>query len=426
MKNCCRKCLCGIFCCTCCRKSPLNNITENTQLLPLNEHTRNELEVEELYVFGSAPQELRKVLLEGYGQKPVKKIVCGKSHCVILLNDNRLVGFGSNEDGQLGLPLETKICNQITALPINLPNINMNNSTIIDIAAGDDFSLVLIRMQDQHTVLVRFGTDIINKYASIPNTVCQNMEKLPEGIHNIEKIVAFEKRKVFSTEDNNIYVGGRDYSGTEISEYLHLKKFDKKIENIYLQKESCIVQDSDNKIYGLGDNSYKEFGFFHAPMNSFYELKFKSNDNNNKIKKICAGARHLLFLLEKGDVYCVGDNSEGQCCGVTSSCPTPVKLEISSKKRIVDCYAGYNHNLVILENGSVYTWGNTANGKLGYFEDKFTQETPKEILGMRIKFINNVCLGYQLTVIATGKEEDCIAIKNKPPALQAENELFIK
>ena len=91
MKNCFRKCVCGIFCCTCCRKSPLNNITENTQLLPLNEHTRNELEVEELYVFGSAPPELRKVLLEGYGQKPVKKIVCGKSHCVILLNSNRLL-----------------------------------------------------------------------------------------------------------------------------------------------------------------------------------------------------------------------------------------------------------------------------------------------------------------------------------------------
>ena len=88
MKNFCRKCCCAIFCCTCCRKTPLNVITEETRLLPKNNATRAELENEELYVFGAAPPDLRQVLLEGYGQKPVKKIVCGKSHCIILLNYN--------------------------------------------------------------------------------------------------------------------------------------------------------------------------------------------------------------------------------------------------------------------------------------------------------------------------------------------------
>ena len=424
MKNCCRKCWCGIFCCTCCKKTPLDVVAENTRLLPKNQQTRNEIEHEELYVFGLAPQDLRRVLLEGegYGQKPVKKIVCGKSHCVILLNSNRLIGFGSNEDGQLGLPLETKVCCQITSLPINVQNVNMENSTIEDIAAGDEFSLILIKLQDQHNILVRFGTDIKNKYAKIPNTHSQNIEKLPDNITNISKIVAFEKRKVFFTEDNDIYVSGRDYSGTEIDEYIHLKKFESKIKNIYLQKESCIVQDENNNIFCLGDNSYKEFGLFTNSMNDFKKLNFKSS-NKNSIKKICAGARHLLFLLDSGEVYCVGDNSEGQCCGVTSSCPTPVKLEINTKQKIVDCYAGYNHNLVILENGSVYTWGNTANGKLGYYEDKFTQDTPKEILGMKILMINNVCLGYQLTVSVTGKEEDAIIIKNKPRVNLIENDL---
>ena len=85
MKNCCRKCCCAVFCCTCCKKTPLNLINEETRLLPKNDATRNELEMEELYVFGSVSDEVRKVLLEGYGQKPVKKIVCGRSHCIILL-----------------------------------------------------------------------------------------------------------------------------------------------------------------------------------------------------------------------------------------------------------------------------------------------------------------------------------------------------
>ena len=419
MKNCCRKCCCAIFCCTCCRKTPLNVINNQTKLLPKNEDTRNELETEELFVFGSAPPELRKVLLEGYGRKPVKKIVCGKSHCIILLTNNRLIGFGSNEEGQLGLSLETKECLQITQLSVNIPNLNMDNSEIIDIAAGDEYSLILVRTQEDDT-LIRFGTDIINKYANIPNTKCQKIEKLPELNSNINKIIAFEKRKIFCTEDNEIYVGGRDFSGTEIDEYVLLKKFENKIENIYLQKESCIVQDSNNIVYGLGDNSYKELGLGNNySMNDFtkliFKFKYQKTNKTKRIKKISSGARHLLFLLEDGEIYCVGDNSEGQCCGATSSCAYPVKLEINSKSKIVDCYSGYNHNLIILENGSVYTWGNTANGKLGYFEDKFTQDTPKEILGLKIKCINNVCLGYQLTVIATGKNEDSIIFKNRPP-----------
>ena len=423
MKNFCRKCCCAIFCCTCCKKTPLNVINEETRLLPKNNATKNELELEELYVFGSAPEELRKVLLEGYGRKPVKKIVCGKSHCIILLNNNSLIGFGSNAEGQLGLALEKKDYLQITQLPINIPNINMENSQILDIAAGDEFSLVLIRTQEEHYLIVRFGTDIINKYANVPNTVCQKIEQLPELNGPITNILAFEKRKIFCTENNEIFIGGRDFSGIEINEYILLKKFDNKIENIYLQKESCIVQDSNNNIFGLGDNSYKELGIgFNFSMNEFKKLGFKFS--KSPIKKISAGARHLLFLLQSGELYCVGDNSEGQCCGATSTCVFPAKLELNSKKKIVDCYAGYNHNLIILENGSVYTWGNTANGKLGYYEDKFTQDTPKEILGMKIKCINNVCLGYQLTVIATGKEEDSIIIKSKPPS-QKDNELIM-
>ena len=73
-----------------------------------------------------------------------------------------------------------------------------------------------------------------------------------------------------------------------------------------------------------------------------------------------------------------------------------------------------NHNLIILENGSVYTWGNTNNGKLGYFEDNFSQEVPKELFQMKIVFINKVCLGNEITVIVGGKEEDSIINKLKP------------
>ena len=418
MKHCCRVCCCAIFCCTCCRKTPLNVINEETKLLPKNDATRNEIELEELYVFGSAPEELRKNLLEAYGRKPVKKIVLGKSHCLILLNNNKLIGFGSNEDGQLGIDLNTKICNKITNIPITINNINDNhNMQIIDIAAGEDFSLVLLKNSEDQTILIKFGANIRNRYVKNPNIKVQKIEKLPDGVDNISKIFAFEKRIMFFTNDNKIYVGGKDFMGTEISEYKNLEFENRNIENLYMLKESCIVIDTDDKLFGLGDNSYKELGLgSNYNINKFHKLLFKFPKSH--IKKIATGARHILFLLENGELFCVGDNSEGQCCGANSNYVIPIKLEFNNKEKIIDCYAGYNHNLIILQNGSVYTWGNTTNGKLGYFEDKFTQEIPREILGLKIKCINNVCLGYQMTVIATGQEQDSLVIKNRPPKIE--------
>ena len=47
------------------------------------------------------------------------------------LNNNSLIGFGSNGEGQLGLSLETKECLQITQLPINVQNLNMEKQNLI-------------------------------------------------------------------------------------------------------------------------------------------------------------------------------------------------------------------------------------------------------------------------------------------------------
>ena len=420
MKTCCRKFCCAVFCCTCCRQTPLNALNNETIILPKNDATKIEFETEKLYIFGSVPLDLQTVLMEGYAQNernPVVKIVCGKYHCIILLTNNRLLGFGLNDMGQLGLPLETKEATHLTRLNINIPEINLDNSQILDIAAGDEFSLILIQTQDNQKKIIYFGSELINKYIQMPNPQTQKIEKIPEEINNndINKIIAFEKRKIFCTQNNEIYLGGQDFYGMELDEYILLKKFEKKIKNIFLQKESCIVQDEEDEIWGLSDNSYKELGYKPGLRNKFEPFKCKSTEEEReiKIKKISVGARHLLILLDNGELFALGDNSEGQCGGTNTTYASPTKVEINNKNKIIDCYAGYNHNLVILENGSVYTWGNSENGKLGYYDDNISQDIPKEILSMKIMCINHVCLGKRISVISTGRNEDSIAFNNR-------------
>jgi hypothetical protein len=44
-------------------------------------------------------------------------------------------------------------------------------------------------------------------------------------------------------------------------------------------------------------------------------------------------------------------------------------------------------------------------GKLGYNEDHLSQSNPKEILALKEKCVNYVCLGFQMSVIVTGSNK---------------------
>lgn len=81
----------------------------------------------------------------------ITKIVVGYCFAVIQLNDQTFLGFGKNERGQLGLGPE--IIYQRTPTPLKLPVSPKNR--IIDIAAGSDYTIILL---SDNTALV-FGSN---------------------------------------------------------------------------------------------------------------------------------------------------------------------------------------------------------------------------------------------------------------------------
>ena len=59
------------------------------------------------------------------------------------------------------------------------------------------------------------------------------------------------------------------------------------------------------------------------------------------------------------------------------------------------------------------TWGDTSNGKLGYFEGNMTQLTPRIIQGLKGKYPNQIALGFGMTVISTSSLENSLVPMNK-------------
>lgn len=78
-----------------------------------------------------------------------------------------------------------------------------------------------------------------------------------------------------------------------------------------------------------------------------------------------AGTRHTCAVTDAGDVFCFGDNSDGQLgCGNTDAQATPVEVtglgETVSK---VSC--GARHTCALMRTGTVKCWGFGQNGRLG-------------------------------------------------------------
>ncbi|XP_047098218.1 X-linked retinitis pigmentosa GTPase regulator-like isoform X2 [Schistocerca piceifrons] len=84
-----------------------------------------------------------------------------------------------------------------------------------------------------------------------------------------------------------------------------------------------------------------------------------------RVCQLSAGSGHSVALSDAGDVYVWGNNADGQL-GLTNSdscVRIPTLLPLGQKVSQVSC--GYYHSAFITEDGSLFTCGETENGKLG-------------------------------------------------------------
>ena len=84
------------------------------------------------------------------------------------------------------------------------------------------------------------------------------------------------------------------------------------------------------------------------------------------IKAVAAGENHTLALATDGIVWAWGANNLGQLgIGNTEDKTTPVRVHLPVGVQIKALATGYNHNLALATDGTVYAWGNNSNGQSG-------------------------------------------------------------
>ena len=212
------------------------------------------------------------------------------------------------------------------------------------------------------------------------------------------------------------------------SEFKKCAKFNENILYITMGINNCLLLSEDNIIYGIGHNEYKEFGISDEELlktkNEFTTSKvrtiknylkrnlIKTNNNISEnyneriyvnhffkdrglyIQKISTGARHSMVLCTNGELYCFGDNSDGQCSGFEKVVDEPTLIEFEDEDEfIVDIKAGFNHSIAKGLSKKIYVWGDSTWGKIGIKESTIDQFDPLEINDMKIRNVINIFTG---------------------------------
>ena len=360
-----------------------------------------------------------------------------------LIQETYVYAYGSNENGQLGLDYDPKLLNnyyhswtQVPLKCIGEPNTIFQNriaTRVYNVYCGDKFSIISVLLTDGSLALYRFMLRKDDKFSLLnggpeneTKKRCIYYEKF-NSLHNggIKDVAVFGDRILVLTHFNYLYVRGILYDMGNSGDYVLYKKFDRDITDIislHAGINNCLLLGSNNIIYAIGHNDYCEFGIKEEKLQKYIsKMKFSPNeylkqdeifenrffrDNNLKIIKISSGARHSLVLCEGGQVYCFGDNSDCQCCGLEKIVSTPTLVKFNDfNEFIVDIKAGFNHSIAKGRTGKIYVWGDSAWDKLGFKETRVDQNEPVEVSDLKIRNVYSIFAGPMQTAffISGGK-----------------------
>ncbi len=133
------------------------------------------------------------------------------------------------------------------------------------------------------------------------------------------------------------------------------------------------------------------------------------------VRDIAAGARHSLVVLEGGEMYGFGDNSEQQCAaGYRARCSQPHLIEHfsggSAPVRFVAAFSGNVHNVGMADTGDMYSWG--GGERLFSIGNRVRQRTAlTEVDEIKGHLVSRVVLSHGNTVILTGDPSSSVGEK---------------
>ncbi|XP_006563152.1 X-linked retinitis pigmentosa GTPase regulator isoform X2 [Apis mellifera] len=227
----------------------------------------------------------------------IVQIVAGSHHSLALTSDGNVFAWGSNLEGQLGLPDISGLVNKPTKVHIPEPVKRINTGYYHSIFLTEN-GLVYVCGESESGKLgidINFSTQIMPKQMQLPNPVIY----VACGGHHT----------MFLTENNNLYCTGSNSSGqlglgTNVTE-LHTPKLlsqgalkNERISRISCGESHTAILTESGKLYTCGDGRHGKLGL-EENENNVHELTFVQRYKQLFISNISCGGCHTILIGQR-------------------------------------------------------------------------------------------------------------------------------
>ena len=307
-------------------------------------------------------------------------------------------GFGLNASGQLG------IGNTVTA--VTTPEEVSNLSEAVSLSAGGA-SLALLG----NGTLMSWGENFYGELgdgtfaqSDLPQKVCAvGVSACPVGpyLQEVTSVAAGDADSIALLKNGTVVGWGSNYegqlpgaAGNDTDVPIHLctvsespcrpENYLKEVvaiaaggwDNLALLKNGTVLAWGYNESAELGD------GRVSGPElcdENFYQCSRTPAPvlGLSEVVAIAAGTNHNLALLQNGTVMAWGENSSGELGNGTASGPQTCKeqrgtyacsstpVPVTGLSEVSAVSAGWGYSVALLRDGKVMTWGNNCEGELG-------------------------------------------------------------
>ncbi|WNG62646.1 RCC1 repeat-containing protein [Archangium gephyra] len=115
-----------------------------------------------------------------------------------------------------------------------------------------------------------------------------------------------------------------------------------------------------------------------------------------------AGGDQSLMLRADGTVWSWGNNTTGQLGRTTSTSFDAIPAQVPGLTNVVALSAGFDHSLALRADGTVWSWGNNANGQLGRTLATSFDAIPAQVPGLTGVVTLSAGFGHTLALRADG------------------------